>query len=243
MMSRRFLSPQLLSQRVSAQHKGPHSLLKTTLLVSAGLAALPSASQAQTRVQVNGNVLPLTVAPLQRSGRTLVPMRPIFQALGANVNWNQLTQEITAQHGASNVRLQIGRRDALVNNQRVILDQPPLLYRGATMVPLRFVAEGLGADVHWNNALQLVSISTQGTAGQPGQATGGNNLVIPADTVVPVRLNESLSSGDARVGDIFTARVQSQRAGDSEFPAGSNIDGVITAVKRRRGAKPGVRDV
>jgi hypothetical protein len=195
-------------------------------------------------VQVNGHLLRTSAAPIKVSGRTLVPMRDIFQALGASVNWNRLTREITAQHGASDVRLQIGRRQAMVDGREIVLDQAPVLHEGATMVPLRFVAEGLGAEVHWNEALNQASVSTAGSAGQPAQtSTGGRTIVIPADTVVPVRLNSPISSADARVGDSFTATVVSEQRGDSEFPPGSILEGHVRGVHRHRGGSPGVLDV
>jgi hypothetical protein len=227
------------------------STVRYLLLGSALAGVLQGATpkvEAAARVRLNGALLPTQVPPLQRNGRTLVPMRTIFQALGAQVRWNGLTKEITAQSGSSNVRMQIGNRQALVNNQRVTLDQAPLLYRSYTMVPLRFVAEGLGADVHWNQALQLVSINTTGTAGQPGDLSnvagaGRNNTIIPANVVIPVRMNSIISSADARVGDVFTARVRSQATGDSEFPAATLLEGVVTAVQRRRANNPGLLDV
>jgi hypothetical protein len=210
------------------------------LMVHGGMPAT-----AAPRVQLNGNMMPASMAPVLRGNRVMVPMRSIFEALGAQVRWNSLTREIAAQHGSASINLQIGNRDAMVNGTRVRLDQSPVLTRNRTLVPLRFVAEGLGADVHWNNALQLASISTRGTAGQPGgMAGGGTNAVnIPANIVLPVRMEAGLSSADARAGDVFTARVVSRVSGDAEFPAGTRIEGVVQRVQRRRANNPGLLDV
>jgi hypothetical protein len=77
-----------------------------------------------------------------------------------------------------------------------------------------------------------------------GQQVGSYRTInIPAGVVIPVTLDSEISSATARVGDTFTATVQSQRLGDSEFPAGSKIEGVITEARRRQGDDPGVLDL
>src|SRR5688500_18640410 len=106
--------------------------LMTLTLTGNGLIQRAEAAM----VTLNGQPLQTSVAPIQRNGRTLVPMRDIFQALGASVNWNGSTQSIAAKRGDTNVGLQMGRRAASINGRAVSLDQAPILYRGSTMVPL-----------------------------------------------------------------------------------------------------------
>ena len=195
-------------------------------------------------IQLNGQTLRTSVAPLTTRGRILVPMRDIFEALGAKVDWNALTQGINAQRGTTQVQMQMGRADA-VNGQNVKLDQAPMAVNGHTMVPLRFVSEALGASVQWNNALQVVSIQSSGAVatnpGSTGTATAGvRDIRVPAGVVIPVTLDQALSSANARAGDPFTATVKSERAGDSEFPAGSKIEGVVTEAQPKRGDEPGL---
>ncbi|MDQ3813838.1 MAG: copper amine oxidase N-terminal domain-containing protein, partial [Armatimonadota bacterium] len=82
-------------------------------------------------VQVNGEAVIFRGAqPAKMGGRVLVPMRGIFEALGASVQWDPGTQSITAQRGATTVEMGIGRRSANINGQPVTLDQPPILYQG-----------------------------------------------------------------------------------------------------------------
>jgi len=135
--------------------------LVTLMLSCMGLQAanLSARPVGFTRVELNGQPLTTSVAPIEIKGRTLVPMRDIFEALGASVQWNGLTRGIMAQKGTNVVNLQINNNVALINGRNVMLDQAPILYRGSTMVPLRFVSEALGAQVQWNGALRLVSIS------------------------------------------------------------------------------------
>ncbi|MBV9866084.1 MAG: copper amine oxidase N-terminal domain-containing protein [Abitibacteriaceae bacterium] len=207
-----------------------------------GLTSVAQAAQ----VSLNGQPLPTSVSPIMRSGRTLVPMRDIFQALGANVSWNGLTQGITATRGGTNISLQIGNRNAVVNGQRVALEQPAVVYHGSTMVPLRFVSEAMGAQVNWNPVSEIAAISTDGRVAQvPGgqQVAGARQISVPAGAVVRVTLDNSLSSATARTGDRFTATVDSQNPGDSEFPPGSKLVGVVSEVQPKNGNQPGVLDL
>jgi hypothetical protein len=221
-------------------------------------------------VQLNGQPLNTAVAPVKMRNRTVVPMRDIFEALGATVNWNPATMGITAQKEDNTVNLAINNRRAFINGRQVFLDQPATLVRGRTMVPLRFVSEAMGAQVGWNEAMQMVSIDTpmgtvvntgspivgilaSGTPAMPTPATnppvsgsqvaGVRYINIPSGVVVPVSLDQGLSSATTRVGDTFTANVISQRIGDSEFPAGTKIEGRVIEARPRQGDNPGVLDL
>ena len=220
---------------------------------------------AAINVQLNGQPLNTSVAPVKMQNRTVVPMRDIFEALGATVDWNPATMGITAQKDATTVNLAINNRRAYVNGREVTLDQPATLLRGRTMVPLRFVSEAMGAQVGWNESAQLVSIDTpMGTVVNTGlpmaqtpsmpapatnlppvgtQVASARYISIPVASVVPVMLDKSLSSATSRVGDTFTASVISQRIGDSEFPPGTKIEGMIVESRMRQGDNPGVLDL
>lgn len=221
---------------------------KTAIFAAAALAATGAYHVAEaSTVQLNGQPLQTSVAPIQYRGRTLVPMRDIFEALGANVQWDAYTQGITATRATTTVKMQMGRPNASLNGQTVMLDQPPLMVNGRTMVPLRFVSEAMGASVNYDNRLQLVSISTNGAAPTPngsGSAVAGvRTISVPAGAVVPITLDQELSSSNSRVGDTFTASVKSERLGDSEFPGGSKIQGVVSESIPRTGNEPGVLDL
>jgi hypothetical protein len=111
------------------------------------------------------------------------------------------------------VGLQIGSRAASINNQRLALDQSPIIMRGSTLVPLRFVSEALGAQVGWNSTQRLVSVFESGS-----QVASARSISVPRGAVVPVTMDETLSSATARAGETFTATVASENLGDSEFP-------------------------
>lgn len=86
---------------------------------------------------------------ISSEGVTLVPLRAIFQALGAQVNWDQETQTVSAVKGKITIQLKIESSMAYVNNKPVSLLKPATIVNGSTMVPLRFVSESLGAKVDW----------------------------------------------------------------------------------------------
>jgi hypothetical protein len=105
--------------------------------------------------------------PVIRSGRTLVPLRAIFEALGAKVSWNDSTRTITGRNNNNTIILQIDNPRARVNNRNITLDAPPAVIGGRTMVPTRFIAESLGARVNWNNRTRIVTIDTRKYAWNP----------------------------------------------------------------------------
>jgi len=85
------------------------------------------------------------------TGRTLVPIRPIAEALGFTVNWTpDSPDEVTMERDGTSVHLVIGDNKATVNGEVVYMDQPSMLVNDArTMVPLRFVAEAFNCKVDW----------------------------------------------------------------------------------------------
>ncbi len=225
-----------------------NTILKSGLLTLAVGASFGGAAQAQSAspVYLNGSPLRLANAPMQQNGRTLVPMRDIFEALGATVNYNSLNQSIAAQKGTTIVRLALGSRNAAVNNVPVRLDAPARTYYGSTYVPLRFVSEALGANVSYNPSNRVVSINAQGIGNGIGggtQVAGIRQISIPAQSVVPVTLDTDISSGSAFTGQTFSATVVSERIGDSEFPAGTKLEGIITEATKTSGNNPGVLDM
>lgn len=137
------------------------------LLILGSMFLSVPASMAASRVLLNGTPMYFTVPPTQINGRTMVPLRGIFEALGAQVNWQESTRTITASKGDTEVLLIIGNRNATLNGQTVMLDAPAMILNGSTMVPLRFVSEALGAEVKWMEATQTVSITSDDLSTQP----------------------------------------------------------------------------
>lgn len=114
-------------------------------------------------LMVNNRFLTLDVAPRIVDSRTLVPLRGIFEEIGATVTWEQETRTATMTRGDSVVTVTIGSKTATVGGASVTLDVPAQLSAASgnarTLVPVRFIAEALGADVGWLNSPQTVVIA------------------------------------------------------------------------------------
>ncbi len=122
-----------------------------------------SASADGISVLVNGTRLEMSAEPFIENERTLVPMRAIFEALGAYIVWDADLYTVHA-YGANGeyIAVQINNPTAYVNNEGIALDTPAVIRNDLTYVPLRFVAEALGAEVSWDEAEQTVRIEAGG---------------------------------------------------------------------------------
>jgi hypothetical protein len=118
------------------------------------------------RVFVNGYQPTLDVPPVIRDGNTLVPVRGVFEALNAEVSWDEAKQEVTIVKDELTIVLPVNQNTALKNGEEIALDVPAQILNGRTMVPVRFIAETLGAKVEWDPADYAVRILT-GTADIP----------------------------------------------------------------------------
>lgn len=105
------------------------------------------------------------VGPRSIQGRVLVPLRGVLEAIGAEVEWNNRTQTVTAYKGDTEIILQVGARYGTIRGERVPVDVPARLIGGTTMVPLRFLGEALGAEIRWEDATQTVRITTAANSG------------------------------------------------------------------------------
>jgi len=111
-----------------------------------------------TIMNVNGSNVVMDASPYIKAGRTYVPVRYLGDALGATTAWDAATQTVTVTKGDKTVVLVIGSKTAKVNGADVAMDVAPEITGGRTMLPARYVAEGLGYTVGWNASLQQVVI-------------------------------------------------------------------------------------
>ena len=129
-------------------------------LLAGALALAPVTGFAQQAVAVvvNGRQMSFDQPPIVQAGRVFVPLRSIFQQLGASVVYAD--GRINATGRGRTVALTIGSTQATVSGQPVTLDVAPFVVGSRTLVPLRFVAQSLGASVNWNDANSTVTIDS-----------------------------------------------------------------------------------
>ncbi len=121
-------------------------------------------------VQLNGEYINFTdnegnvVNPEIINNRTMVPMRKIFEVVGADIEWDNEERKVTAITEEKVIELQIDNNEAILkdretNEEKIIeLDAAPVLLNSRTMVPVRFIAESLDKQVGWDNENRCVII-------------------------------------------------------------------------------------
>lgn len=136
------------SARTSTSHKSTSISTKSTY-------SSPKPAVKTLDVNVNGIMQYYDQPAILKDGRTLVPLRPIFESLGATIEFNSKTDMITATKGNRTVILRIGSKQATVSGKAVYLEVPSQLINNRTMVPLRFVSEAMGAEVTFDGDVNI----------------------------------------------------------------------------------------
>lgn len=133
--------------------------LFTVVIISFVVSAMPARAQEPIRTFLNQAELRFSVAPQIISGRLLIPAREYLEAMGATIAWDGSARRVTVVAGERVVLFTIGEKEAMVNSQPVLLDVPPVIYSERTLVPLRFLAEALGAAVHYDAQKSRVDVA------------------------------------------------------------------------------------
>lgn len=136
-------------------------------------------SHGGVKVLVDGVAQRYDQPPVIINDRTMVPLRAIFQQLGAKIDWDGKTRTVTSFKSGRVVELTIGNSTAYIDRKPQELDQPPEIVGDRTMVPIRFVSEAMGAGVAWDEATRTVSIDTSTVVTTPPPE--GPNLVAGGD--------------------------------------------------------------
>lgn len=109
-------------------------------------------------VMLNGKYIDFDVAPVIMNERVMVPMRNIFEALGATVNWMGETKTIFAGKGTDVITMQVGQSSFFKNEEKIEIDAPSVIVDERTLVPIRAVAEALDTQVYYNENTRTVVI-------------------------------------------------------------------------------------
>ncbi|SHG44956.1 N-acetylmuramoyl-L-alanine amidase [Thermosyntropha lipolytica DSM 11003] len=127
----------------------------------------PAGKPGEIEVYLDGKLLSFDVPPMIDSGRTLVPLRAIFEAMGARVEWRSDTRTVISTRGETTVVMTIGSTSPTVNGKTVPIDVPAKIVNGRTLAPLRFVGEAFGGQVEWEGSTRTVRITSPPPASNP----------------------------------------------------------------------------
>jgi len=186
------------------QKLGPAFAVGIMAIASVSMAPTPALAQNVT-VVVNGQQVSFDQPPIERSGRVFVPLRGVFERLGATVVYDNGV--INATGNGRNISLKIGSSVAIVDGAQQMLDVAPFLVGARTLVPLRFVSQALGANVDWNNNTTTVTITMAG-APQPTQPSSISvtNMHPAQNSVVSVK-RPAISGGFSSPVDPNSVRI------------------------------------
>jgi hypothetical protein len=164
------------------------------------------------------------VPPAVINGHLLVPLAVVGNSIGAFIEWRPATRSVYGRQDMNEFLLPIGSRTATVNGRSQALDAPASIISGRTMVPLRFVATALGADVRFEGTTKSVYITSQGGAagGSTTSPPVTGSLSIDRFYVTP---NEAL-----RGGDTFTVTLDGTPGAKAEFDYGGQKNIPLTEV-------------
>lgn len=133
--------------------------LALAVLMLIGMATIPVSAQKEVTVYLFGEKLSFDVPPQIINGRTLLPMRKIFESLGATVEWNGDTKTVTSFREDKIIILAVDKYIMYVNGEVETLDVAPCLINGRTMVPVRAVSESFDLKVDWDGDTRSVLIT------------------------------------------------------------------------------------
>lgn len=130
------------------------------ILIFGFYAVIPGAAYSSPKIRVNGELRNFNPAPQIVNDRTMVPVRFVIEdeALGGKVYWDSELRKVTLDCRGKHIEFSIGSTEAAVDGQAYYLDNAPYIYNNRTFVPLRFIAETLGAVVAWDSGKWEVSI-------------------------------------------------------------------------------------
>lgn len=159
--------------------------------------------------------------PIIEDGRTLVPLRAIFEAMGADVSWEQSTQTATAVKGNTILALSIGSIQPTINGSVQQFDVPAKIVNGRTLAPLRFVGEAFGGTVQWDSASQTITIKTGSIMGTPAAKIKVHFIDVGQADAIYIELPDNndilIDGGNVADGPLVVSYLKAQGVDDIEL--------------------------
>ena len=212
--------------------------LRKLFLTAVAAAAMCGAVYVQDiNVSLNGNIVSFpNQKPVVVEGRTLIPLRGVFDNMGYSIDWNGETKTVTLAKGSDTITISIGQASYSLNGEAHAIDVPAQIINGSTMLPLRAIADATGAEVLWDGETKIATILDQSNVStEPISGTVITNSQSEADfvnnfTSINQKFNETATSFLALAGnpdsfkDIKVIAEQSQAMYDAAIAAKDSLN-------------------
>jgi hypothetical protein len=171
------------------------------------------------------------LAALVRGGTLLIPLRSMFEQMGATVSWDPGSKTATVSKAGAEVKVTVGKPEVVINGESRPLDVPPMIYQGVVLVPVRVISEGMGAYVQWVPDRHIVVVRYVPATPPPSPAPPPPSAAPPPPPPPPPTpkplMGEAWAAGDY----LFSPSVY------NEFNAGSHSNGGEGGYAARGGAE------
>ena len=187
------------------------------------------------KVYVDNERVDFDVAPFIEKGRTLIPLRGVFEKLGAKVDWNKNLLEVVIKDENNEIEMILGKDKVMVNGIIKDIDVPTKMINSRTFAPLRFVAENLGHTVRWEESTNSIYITKNDTFPvEKGISIVGTRENLIALLEYNSKLHNYIWMGRSRVADIAedsAVEAPAAQAPQAEPSGVSNMDKSDTNVQ------------
>jgi len=136
------------------------------------------------------------LAALVRGGTVLIPLRSMFEQMGATVAYDASSKTVDVTKPGADVKVTVGKPEVVINGESRPLDVPPMMYQGQVLVPVRVISEGMGAYVEWEPDKRLVVVRYMPATPPPAPAptVAPTEAPTPAPTATPYK--DAFIAGD-----------------------------------------------
>ncbi|QWU16808.1 N-acetylmuramoyl-L-alanine amidase [Paenibacillus sophorae] len=227
----------------------------TFLFLFASVSVGQANADAAIRLYLDNKLLQPEVPPRLVGNTTMVPLRIVSEELGAKVSWSQADKQITVKKDELVLRLYINNTKAFVNGDSYLLETAPLLVKGNTLIPVRFVSENLGLEVIWDNSNRSVSLINTGEVAVSGSLPDKASSLVHAGSAPTPGLSSSAAASASpgspkptpspNTGNFSSQPSETIKPGTSfspsPSPANDGITGNLPVVNRIERSEDGLK--
>jgi hypothetical protein len=163
------------------------------------------------------------LAALVKDGHIYVPLRSMFEQMGATVSATPDGKTVTAQKPGASVSVTVGKPEVVVNGEPRPLDVPPIVYHGIVLVPVRVISEAMGAYVQWVPSRRVVVVRYIPPVAPPPPTPTPSPVPPPVPVVAPPTPSPTPTPSPSPTPPSYQVFVQAAYSGVknyNEFAAG-----------------------